>query len=54
MSAGEQRPAQLLVRVIIGELKLWEAAVVRGLSVRQTRRLKYAIRAGRGSTAIRT
>jgi hypothetical protein len=43
MSAREQRRAQLLARVVAGELKLWEAAVVLGLSVRQTRRLKHAL-----------
>src|SRR5216683_4940771 len=43
MTAREQRRAQLLARVIAGELKRWEPAVVLGLSVRQTRRLKGAL-----------
>lgn len=43
MTAREQRRAQLLARVIAGELKLWEAAVVLGMSVRQVRRLKGAL-----------
>jgi len=43
MTAREQRRAHVLARVIAGELKLWEAAVVLGLSVRQARRLKRAL-----------
>jgi hypothetical protein len=43
MTAREQRRAQVLARVVAGELKLWEAAVVLGLSVRQTRRLKRGL-----------
>src|SRR5215472_2801279 len=43
MNAREQRRAQLLARVIAGELKLWEAAVVLGLSIRHTQRLKGAL-----------
>ena len=43
MTTREQRRAQLLTRVIAGELNVWEAAVVLGLSVRQTRRLKSAL-----------
>jgi uncharacterized glyoxalase superfamily protein PhnB len=43
MTAREQRRAQVLTRVVAGELKLWEAAVVLGLSVRQARRLKGAL-----------
>jgi hypothetical protein len=34
MTAREQRRAQVLARVVAGDLKLWEAAVVLGLSVR--------------------
>jgi hypothetical protein len=34
MTAREQRRAQVLTRVVAGELKLWEAAVVLGLSAR--------------------
>jgi transposase len=43
MSAREQRRAHVLARVVAGELKLWEAAVVLGLSVRHTRRLKRGL-----------
>ncbi len=43
MSAREQRRAQLFARVVAGELKLWEAAVVLGLSIRQAHRLKGAL-----------
>src|SRR6266542_2524675 len=43
MTAREQRRAHVLARVTAGELKLWEAAVVLGLSVRQARRLKRAL-----------
>lgn len=40
MTTHEQRRAQVLTRVVAGELKLWEAGVVLGLSVHQARRLK--------------
>src|SRR5215471_602848 len=43
MTAREQRRAHILARVVAGEVKLWEAAVVLGLSVRQARRLKRAL-----------
>ena len=43
MTAREQRRAHVLARVVAGEVKLWEAAVVLGLSVRQARRLKRAL-----------
>jgi hypothetical protein len=37
MTALEQRRAHVLARVLGGEVKLWEAAVVLGLSVRRSR-----------------
>jgi hypothetical protein len=43
MTAREQRRAHILTRVVAGELELWEAAVVLGLSIRQARRLKHAL-----------
>lgn len=43
MTGREQRRAQVLTRIVAGELKLWEAAVVLGLSVRHARRLKRAL-----------
>lgn len=43
MTAREQRRVQVLTRAIAGEVRLWEAAVVLGLSIRQTRRLKRAL-----------
>jgi transposase len=43
MTAREQRRAHALARVLAGEARLWEAAVVLGLSVRHTRRLKRAL-----------
>jgi hypothetical protein len=42
MTAREQRRVQVLAQVLAGELKLWEAAVVLGLSIRQTRRAASA------------
>jgi transposase len=52
MTAREQRRVQVLAQVLAGELKLWEAAVVLGLSIRQTRRLKGAlVRAGPAAVA---
>lgn|SRR6266542_2733210 len=52
MSAREQRRAHVLARVVAGELKLWEAAIVLGLSVRQARRLKRGlVRDGPGALA---
>src|ERR1051325_5848610 len=43
MTAREQRRALVLTRVVAGDMKLWEAAIVLGLSVRQARRLKHAL-----------
>jgi len=52
MTAREQRRVQVLARVLAGQLTLWEAAVVLGLSVRQARRLKSAlVRAGPAAVA---
>src|SRR5438876_104652 len=52
MTAREQRRVQVLAQVLAGDLKLWEAAVVLGLSIRQTRRLKGAlVRAGPAAVA---
>ena len=40
MTAGEQRRAQVLTRVLQSAITLKEAAIVMGLSLRQARRLK--------------
>src|SRR5215216_1130110 len=52
MTAREQRRVQVLAQVLTGQLRLWEAAVVLGVSVRQARRLKRAlVRAGPAAVA---
>jgi len=45
MSSGELRRAGVLARVESGELKLTNAAVIMGLSYRQTKRLGQRYRA---------